>query len=208
MVLKALGVTVTETAMAQGDALTAMRSGELDATLCSCPIPSPPLVEVQPGSGFKFLEVPYIPALEQDYVPAYLTSEHYPGLIAKDSKVQTIATSTILIAFNWPRGTERYRKVEKFVNAFFSSFDKLKQPPRHPAWRSVNLAATIRGWQRFPAAQEWLDRQEAAAAKASKGNDDVAQARAQAAKAAPGNTAEQERLFREFLEWSSKRPKR
>jgi TRAP transporter TAXI family solute receptor len=208
-VLKALGVTVAEATMAQGDALQAMRSGELDATLCSCPLPVPPFGSLQPGSGFKFLDVPYIPALEQDYVPANLTGANYPGLIAKDSRVQTIATSTILITFNWPRGTERYRKVEKFVNAFFSNFDKLKEPARHPAWRSVNLGAIIRGWQRFPTAQQWLDRQAAEAATAQKSSAiDAAQARAHASKAAPHDLAEQERLFKEFMEWTKNRPKR
>jgi hypothetical protein len=39
-----------------------------------------------------------------------------------------------------------------------AKFDELRKPPRHPAWRDVNMAATIRGWQRFPAAQQWIDR--------------------------------------------------
>ncbi|MBO0763040.1 MAG: transporter [Hyphomicrobiaceae bacterium] len=208
MVLKALGVTgVIEAAMPQGDALQAMRSGELHATACSCPLPVPPFAAVQPGSGFEFLEVPYIPALEQDYVPASLTNVHYPGLIDKDKKVHTIATSTILITFNWGRETERYRKVEKFVNAFFLNFDKLKQPARHPAWRSVNLAATIRGWQRFPAAQQWLDRQ-AAEAKSAPPVVDPTVATGQPARTGPANPGGQERMFQEFLEWSRSRPKR
>jgi uncharacterized protein len=123
--------------------------------------------------------------------------------------VQTIATSTILITFNWALGTERYRKIEKFVHAFFSNFDKLREPPRHPTWRSVNVAATVRGWQRFPAAQQWLDRQAAEAkSKAPPPSIDLSLARAQAAKAAPFDTAEQERLFKEFLEWSRGRAKR
>jgi TRAP transporter TAXI family solute receptor len=158
-VFKALGIEVTGTTMAQGDAIQAMRNGELDATVCSCPKPLPAFPDVKPEWGFKFLEVPYLPEFEQDYVPASITHEDYPNLIANDSKVQTIATSTILIAFSWQRNTQRYKKIEKFVDAFFSKFDKLREPPRHPAWRNVNVAATVRGWRRFPAAQEWLDRQ-------------------------------------------------
>ena len=67
------------------------------------------------------------------------------------------------------------------------------------------MAATIRGWQRFPAAQQWLDRQAAEAAakaKAAAERHRRTQARAQAAKAAPHDAAEQERLFKEFMEWS------
>lgn len=201
-VFKALGIQVSETTMAQGDAIQAMRNGELDATVCSCPKPLPAFPGVKPEWDFKLLNVPYVPAFEQDYVPASITNTDYPNLVSKDGKVETIATSTILVAFSWQPNTERYRRIEKFVDAFFSNVDKLREPPRHPAWRSVNLAATVRGWQRFPAAQAWLDRQATAASKAGVPSIDPTLARAQAVRAAPGNPAEQERLFQKFLEWS------
>jgi uncharacterized protein len=203
-VFKALGINVVETTMAQGDAIQAMLKGELDATACSCPMPLPAFPNVKPEWGFKFLDVPYAPAFEQDYVPASITSEDYPNLVPKDKKVETLATSTILIVFNWPRNTDRYRRTAKFVDAFFSKVDELRKPPRHPAWRHVNVTATIRGWQRFPAAQEWIDRnaKNAAAPSTPPVKIDSNAARAQAARAAPGNPAEQERLFQEFLEWS------
>jgi uncharacterized protein len=203
-IFQALGIKVTPTTMALGDAFQAMRNGELDATVCACPKPLPAFPGIRPEWGFRLLDVPYVPALEQDYVPDNLTNEDYPNLIAKDSKVQTLATSSVLISFNWQRGTERYVRIEKFVNALFSNADKLRQPARHPAWRTVNLAANIRGWQRFPAAQEWLDRQ-AALAKAAPTAIDPALARVQATRAAPGDEAAQERLFKEFLEWTRTR---
>src|SRR6516164_10752688 len=200
LVFKALGIDVQETTMAQGDAIEAMRNGELDATACSCPMPLPAFHAVKPEWGFRFLDVPYIPAFEQDYVPASIAYENYPNLVAKEHKVQTIATSTILIAFNWARGNEHYKRIEKFVDAFFSKANELRKPPRHPAWRDVNMAGTIRGWQRFAAAQEWIDRNAAKPAAAPAGVDSTL-ARAQAARAAPRDPAEQERLFQEFLKW-------
>jgi hypothetical protein len=189
-----------------------MRRGEIDASVCSCALPVSAFPAIKPEWGFKLLEVPYVPAFEQDYVPITLTGTTYPGLIALEQSVQTIATSTVLVTFNWGRGTDRYRKIETFVNAFFASVDRLRQPPRHPAWREFNIAASVRGWQRFPAAQEWLDRQAAEvplkAKKAAERGADAAQARTQGAKIAPADAAEQERLFKEFLEWSRNRPKR
>jgi hypothetical protein len=60
----------------------------------------------------------------------------------------------------------------------------------------------LRGWRRFPAAEEWLaknpDKQVAAAPVAI----DPAVVRAQAAKAAPNDPAEQERLFQQFMDWA------
>lgn len=210
-VFKKLGIEVKEANMAQGDAVEAMRRGEIDASVCSCALPIPAYQAVKPEWGFRLLQVPYVPALEQDYVPITLTSANYPNLIAPDERVETLATSTVLITFNWSRGTDRYRKIETFVKAFFANVDKLRRPPRHPAWKEFNISASIRGWQRFPAAQEWLDAQAAEAAlkaKAAESGLDLAQAHAQAAKAAPGDAAEQERLFREFLEWSRTKAKR
>jgi TRAP-type uncharacterized transport system substrate-binding protein len=205
-VLKELGVQVEEVYVNPSDAVQLMRDGKLDAVLCLCPTPVPAFLPVKSDLGFKFLEIPYIAAFEESYVPVGLPGEAYPNLIAEGSKVQTIATSAVLIAYNWQPGSERYRKIERFVDAFFSNFDKLRQPTRHPSWRDVNIGATIRGWQRFPAAQQWLDRQAAEAKRAPQ--VDPALARAQAARAAGGDPAEQERLFKEFMEWSRTRPKR
>jgi uncharacterized protein len=209
-VLKALGVDATEVHVSPNDGLQLMERGELDAVACICPVPVSAFPMVRPESGFRFLEVPYIPPFEQDFLPGSLTSAHYPNSIAAGTSVQTIATNTVLVAFNWAPGTERYRKIERFVNVFFSRFDKLREAPRHPAWRSVNVAATIPGWQRFPAAQQWLDRQAAATAakKAPPSAAGVEGRGAQAGAAAPDDTAEQERLFREFIEWSRTRGKR
>jgi TRAP transporter TAXI family solute receptor len=209
-ILKALGVEIVPVNATHNDAVQLMRSGEIDATLCVCPIPVPALAALKGDLGFKYLEVPYIAELEENYLPASITSEHYPNLVPAGTKVQTVGTSTILISYNWAPGTERYRKIEKFVNAFFSKIEKLRQPPHPPIWRDVNIAASIRGWQRFPAAQHWLDRQnaEAAAARKAPPGIDLKQARAQAAKAAPHDPAEQERLFREFLEWKRRQQPR
>jgi hypothetical protein len=57
--------------------------------------------------------------------------------------------------------------------------------------------ATIRGWQRFPAAQEWIDRNAKAVAALR-----ATPVREQAARAVPSTPAEQERLFQEFLKWA------
>jgi TRAP-type uncharacterized transport system substrate-binding protein len=213
--LKALGIVVDEVNLTIADALQQMRTGKIYGTACYCPAPVPAFTALGADTGFKFMEVPYVMALEEaSFLPASLSDEFYPKAIAKGANVQTVATMTVLITFNWAPGTDRYRKLEKFVNTFFTNFDKLRKPPRHPAWRSVNMAAGVRGWNRFPAAQQWLDRQaaEAAAAKARaksapKGID-LELARQQAAKAAPHDAAEQERLFKEFLEWSRDRPRR
>jgi uncharacterized protein len=65
--------------------------------------------------------------------------------------VNTLAVGTVLGAYKWPPKTERYNRIARFVDAFFSKFDEFQKPPRHPKWREVNLAAGLANWKRFPA---------------------------------------------------------
>jgi uncharacterized protein len=156
-IFKTLGVNVQqELFMAQGDALEKLRSGEIDATICSCPVPVPAFVNVKAEWGLRFVTVPFDKPLQATYLPASMRNEDYPALIGKEGEVDTIAAVTVLISFNWEKGTERYQRTAKFVDAFFSKFNEFHKPPRHPLWKTVNLAATIPGWTRFGAADEWL----------------------------------------------------
>jgi uncharacterized protein len=205
LVFKALNIDVQVLNMAQGDAIEKMRSGELEATVCTCPVPIPAYTTAKAEWGFKFINIPYVPALENNYYPASIKSIEYPNLVPKGSQMATIATYSVLISFNWPRGSVHYNRVAKFTDAFFSRFENLLKPPRHPLWKSVNLSATIPGWQRFPAAQDWLN-------NAKKGDTASARAtpsklvgqKAPQAKEDPMDPAVQERVFKEFMEWRKK----
>ncbi len=123
--------------------------------------------------------------------------------------METVAVPTALVAYNWPPNHDRYRRIAKFVDAFFGKFDQFHKAPRHVRWKAVNLAAELKGWTRLKAAQDWLDKVPAQRLppSASPGIDTVL-ARTQAARAAPGRPDEQERLFQQFLEWSKRRKSR
>ncbi len=193
----AFGMQVVEANMGQADAIEKMKRGELDATLCTCLKPLKPYQSVAADLGFKLLEVPYDGPLETDYVPASFTHEDYPNLIPKGEKVNTVAVPTALVAFNWPAEHERYKRIAKFVDALFTKFPELHKAPRHPRWKNVNLAANLQGWTRFPGAQAWLDKLDKSAAPATVAN--AAQpALVREGTAPPGD---QQKLFREFLEW-------
>ena len=64
----------------------------------------------------------------------------------------------VLAAYNWAPNTERYRKLSQFVDAFFTKFPTLQNPPFHPKWKEVSLSAPLAGWNRLPLAQQWLDK--------------------------------------------------
>jgi TRAP transporter TAXI family solute receptor len=200
-----LGVKAEEVNMGQADGFQKVKSGEIAATVLIAGKPTGSFGKFRLEPGMSLLPIPYADVLEQDYLPSRLTHQDYPNLIAEGTSVETVAIPSVLAVYNWPRDTDRYRRVALFIDAFFSKFSEFQTPPRHSKWKEANLAATLRGWRRFPAAEEWLARN--AGRPAGPVGIDPAVVRAQAAKAAPNNPAEQERLYQQFMEWAKTRPR-
>ncbi|MGH2362919.1 MAG: TAXI family TRAP transporter solute-binding subunit, partial [bacterium] len=207
LIFEAMGIKAQEINVGQSDGYLKVKNGEIAATVLIAGKPSGAFAKFKLEPGMKLLTLPYAEALEADYFPAKLGHEDYPNLIAKGQSIDTIAVGAVLAVYNWPRDTDRYRRVASFVEAFFERFPEFQKPPRHSKWNEANLAGTVQGWKRFPAAQEWLDRH-ARTSAATAGAVDIQQARAQAVRASPANAQEQERLFKQFLEWSKQQPKR
>jgi TRAP transporter TAXI family solute receptor len=203
LIFELLGIKAEEVNMGQADGYQKVKSGEIAATILIAGKPTGSFAKFKLEPGMTLLPVPYTEALEQDYLPTKLTNDDYPNLIQKGSTLDTVAIPSVLAVYNWPRDTDRYRRVAKFIDAFFSKFPEFQQPARHVKWKEANITATLRGWRRFPAAEEWLERNaKQAAAAPSASAIDPAVVRAQAAKAAPNDAAEQERLFRQFMDWA------
>src|SRR3982751_1055107 len=153
-----LGVKVEAVNMDQPAALRLLQSGELGAVVSVAAKPVAVVATFEGGAErFHFLEVPYPEPLQRNYLPATLTHDDYPRLVPQGESVNTIAVGTILACYNWPENTDRYRRIVRFIDAFFSKIDEFSKPPRHPKWQEVNLEASVPGWKRFPAAQRWLD---------------------------------------------------
>lgn len=136
-------------------------------------------------------------------MPTTLSGEEYPNLRALGQKIDTVAASQLLVTFNWPEKSERYNKVARFVDAFFSKIDEFGKPPRHPKWKEASIMATIPGWQRFKPAEEWLVAHDMMSEKA-RFEKFVADNPALAG----SDPAKREALFRRFLEWKRNNPVR
>ncbi len=146
--------------------------------------------------GSHFLPVPYSPALGEYYLPSSLNNSEYPDLVPAGQRIPTIAVPVVLAAFDWPRNSDRYRRMQRFVQYFFARLPLLQtQTGYHPKWKDVNLAAQVPGWNRFPAVQAELERVFLP--------ETVARVRQAAAKALPDKPAEQERLVQEFIKWAN-----
>ena len=120
--------------------------------------------------------------MQDIYLPSSFSSEEYPNLVAKETKVYALAVPTVLMVYNWPPESERYRRVARFVDALFSKIGQLQQPPRHPKWKDTGISINVAGLERFKPAQDWLDKAQPAAAATQ-----------------PGPTAATAEEFRAFL---------
>jgi TRAP transporter TAXI family solute receptor len=207
LIFEALGIKPQEVNMGQADGFLQVKSGEIAATVLIGGKPTAAFAKLQAEPGLKLLPVAYTEALETGYFPAKLTSEDYPGLIPQGQVVDTIAVGAILACYAWPSNTDRYRRVAKFTEAFLSKFEEFRKPPRHAKWRETNISTPVKGWKRFQAAQEWIDGETSRSRQTSSVRIDPDLARKQAARAAPGDSNEQERLFQRFLEWSRQQAK-
>ena len=110
------------------------------------------------GNKLHLVQIPFEKSLRDVYQPSWLTSEEYPNLIPAGQEVPTLSASVILATYNWPEKNERYKKVARFTEAFFSKSAEFLKPPRNPKWQDMNLSENVLGWTRFKAAQEWLER--------------------------------------------------
>ena len=163
LIFSRLGISAENTFMPHQVALEQMRKGEMAAVVFITSKPVDAFVKGRWEPGFKFLPVKYESKFEDYYLPAVLEAGEYPGLIKQGERVSTIAVPTALVAFNWQPQTNRYQRVARFVDFLFTRIDKLQAAGFDPKWKSINLAATVPGLDRFAAAQEWLDRQARAA---------------------------------------------
>jgi TRAP-type uncharacterized transport system substrate-binding protein len=154
-IFQRLGLKVNVVNLDQSEAMSAIRTGEIaaDLVLSSKPVGS---LARYTSEDFHVIAIPYLPALK-DFLPAKLTHDDYPNLILPGQSIDTIGTRSVLIAYNWPKGSDRYRLLDFFVRTLFSRFSELQTGPHHPKWRDMNLAATLPSWSRFPPAQRWLD---------------------------------------------------
>ena len=160
LILSRLGVNVEKTFIPHQVALQQMRKGEnnMAAVVFITSKPVDAFLRGQWEPGFKFLPVTYSDKFDDYYQPSVLEAADYPALIKAGESVPTISVPTLLVSYNWPAGSDRYRRVARFTDYLFTRVDKLQVGGFDPQWKGINLRASGPGLTRFPAAQQWLDR--------------------------------------------------
>jgi TRAP-type uncharacterized transport system substrate-binding protein len=182
IVFQRLGIEVEQVLYDNPTALQKLKSGELAALVRVIGKPVDFFSHIPANSGLHLIPIRFSSKFADYYTLGELTHDDYPALIRDGAALDTIAVPAVLAVGDAPRGSDRYRRVQRFVESMFTKWDKFRELPRHPKWRDINLAASVPGWTRWGPAEDMLKRIRSAAAA--------------------GLPQEQhEALFREFLQW-------
>jgi TRAP-type uncharacterized transport system substrate-binding protein len=153
-VFKALGVEPDVTNLPQPLAFDKLRRGEISALVYVATKPSRMFQHIRPDENLHFL--PITSTLPPNYSPITITSSDYPELVSNDAPVKTVEVGTVLVAYNWPTNSERYQRVNHFVQTFFAHIEDFQAS--HPKWHQFNVTSAVSGWTRFSPAAQWLKR--------------------------------------------------
>jgi TRAP-type uncharacterized transport system substrate-binding protein len=203
IVFQRLGVQVEHVRFDNPTALQKLKSGELAALVRVIGKPLDFFAQIPAHLGLHLVPIPFSKVLADYYTLGQLTGEEYPTLIPRGENIDTIAVPAVLAVFNWPKDTDRYRRVQRFTEALFTKWDQFREPSRHPKWRDVNLAATVPGWTRWSVAEEMLKRmRQKDATEARVASAEFSSFLEKKGPAVPNlSQEEREALFSEFLEW-------
>ena len=152
----ALGIGVDITTLPQPLALDKLRRGEIAAMVYTAAKPARLFQAIRPEEGLHFSSISGSKALGERYGDSKLSTADYPGLIEQDRPISTLSVGTVLVVYNWPAGTKRYRNVAHFVDTFFGRLAELGMSRHHPKWREIDIHASVEGWTRFEAASQWI----------------------------------------------------
>jgi TRAP-type uncharacterized transport system substrate-binding protein len=200
IVFERLGIKVEPVFINNSIGLEQMRTGELAAIIHTVGKPNDLFKKESGESGFHFVSMDYDSKFADYYVPTTLTTEDYPNLIKAGETVNTIGVPVVLAVYNWQPASDRFRRVERFIQYYFERFDTMRKPPFHPKWREINLAAKVPGWTRYWVAENMLNKTAASTQDQSTTSTTASTSPAPSPDVDPS-------MYREFLEWRKKQRK-
>ena len=209
IVFQRLGVQVEQVLIDQQSALQKLQSGEVAALVRVVGKPVDFFTKIPSNSGLHLIPIPFTSTFADYYTAGEFEAKDYPLLVREGGKVDTIAVPAVLAVFNWSKGSDRYRRIERLAERLFSHWDQFLVAPRHPKWRDVNLSATVPGWTRHTIAEQMLARFYGPSASAQ--NDTSRDFQAfmdRPGSGVPQSEADREVLFRGFLQWREQQGRR
>ncbi|MGI9408658.1 MAG: TAXI family TRAP transporter solute-binding subunit [Hyphomicrobiaceae bacterium] len=156
IMFKSLGIEIQPVNMANTEAVSAVRKGQIKAAVFVVGKPAAYFADVAPDEGVSFIKIEIDRQLEDlGYLSSNLTSDDYPTIVPKGQSVETIAVGAVLAAYNWKPTSSRHRRVKLFTESLITELPRLQQGGAfHKKWRDVDPLAVVPGWTRLKAARE------------------------------------------------------
>jgi uncharacterized protein len=198
ILFQALNIEVEPLALDGHTAIEQLTQGAIAAAVIIGAKPTPLIAEIPAGSGLQLLPIKFSASLEDAYLPTGFDHDDYPNLIEMETEIPSVATGMVLLTAASKDDQGHADRVARLVDTVFSRFGELKKDGRHPKWREINLAASLPGWTRNPAAAAWLLQH--SDESAPKGQQAKIEAGA-AQSSLPAGQDQREALFKNFIEW-------
>ncbi|MFZ1185352.1 MAG: TAXI family TRAP transporter solute-binding subunit, partial [Pseudolabrys sp.] len=115
IVFQRLGVQVEQVLIDQQSALQKLQSGEVAALVRVVGKPVDFFTKIPSNSGLHLIPVPFTSTFADYYTAGEFEAKDYPLLVREGGKVDTIAVPAVLAVFNWSKGSDRYRRIERFA---------------------------------------------------------------------------------------------
>ncbi len=198
MLFRAFDIKIEPLALDGQAAIKTLKQGAIAAAVIVGAKPTPLIAKISASDGLHLLPIEFGAGLEDSYLPTGFDRDDYPNLIELETEIPSIATGLVLLAAAAKDDDGHAERLAGFVGTLFSRFAELKKDGRHPKWREINLAASLPGWTRTPAAEAWLTEQQKGSARRDP------QAKIEAG-AGPSHLVvgqdQREALFKQYIEW-------
>src|SRR5216683_3498440 len=143
LIFSRLGLNVEKMFIPHQVALEQMKRGEVSAVVFVTSKPVDAFLKGRWDPGFKFLDVEIRHQIRGLLSSIIIDATDYPSLVPKGERIAMIAVPTILVAYNWPQQSDRYRRVARLVDHLFSRLDRLQGAVRNVVGIGVAQAPRI-----------------------------------------------------------------
>ena len=155
IIFQRLGIQIEQTNLNNAAAFQKLKSGELSALIRVVGKPVDALTRIPPNSGLHLIPIPFSKKFADYYTLGELSSKDYPALLPAGQQIDTIAVPAVLAVYNWTKKTGSGECSDSSTD-YLQIGTNSRNPPFHPKWRDVNLAATVPGWTRSSVAEDML----------------------------------------------------
>jgi TRAP transporter TAXI family solute receptor len=165
ILFRTLNIKIEPLALDGNAAIEKLKQGAIAAAVIVGAKPTPLISQISASDGLHLLPIEFGAGLEDSYLPTGFDRDDYSNLIEPETEIPTVATGLVLLAAAMKNDEGHAERLARFVGTLFSRFGELKKDGRHPKWREINIAASLPGWTRTPAAEAWLTEQQKGSAR-------------------------------------------